>query len=151
MEFIAVVTFIGLLVSLGYRNAALSLLGDSITALNWSHKERFPSMNSKAAAIQYIQLMSDPGVNIVITDTQYINTLLNTHCDELSRNISSPLDLGYDSSVIYDINSNPTLSQWIKMMNPAHPIQLEFLQSHWTDSDILIQSLLSDTGGWNLR
>jgi hypothetical protein len=151
MEFIAVVTFIGLLVSLGYRNAALSLLGDSITALNWSHKERFPSMNSKAAAIQYIQLMSDPGVNIVITDTQYINTLLNTHCDELSRNISSPLDLGYDSSVIYDINSNPTLSQWIKMMNPANPIQLEFLQSHWTDSDILIQSLLSDTGGWNLR
>jgi hypothetical protein len=106
MEFIAVVACIGLLVSLGHRSVALSLLGDSITALNWSHKERFPSINSKSAAIQYIQLMSDPEVNIVISDSQYVNTKLNIHCDALSRNISTPFELGYDASVIYDINRN---------------------------------------------
>jgi len=60
MEFIAVVACIGLLVSLGHRDVAISLLGDSVTALNWSHKERFPSLNAKSAAIQYVQLMSDP-------------------------------------------------------------------------------------------
>ena len=94
--------------------------------------------------------MSDPEVNIVISDSQYINTKLNIHCDALSRNISTPFELGYDASVIYDINLNVSLSRWINMMDPTHPIPLEHLHLHWAESDHLIQSLLANSGGWNL-
>ena len=148
MEFLTVVACVGLLVSLGYRRVALSLLGDSRTALHWSHRERFPSAFGKPASVQYMQLMSHPGVELVISDTEYLNTLLNVHCDLMSRGKATPSSLGYGSAVIYDLGRNLSLSQWIDLMDPAAPFKLSGLQSHWAKSDTLLQVLLSNTGGW---
>jgi len=148
MEFIATVTIMGVLVSLGIKSVALTLLGDSRTSLHWSFKQRFPSSLCKAAAIQFMQLMAHPEVDIVISDTEYINTLLNTHSDLMSRQIASPLSLGYDKAVIYDLSSNPTLAQWVDMMDPSIPFPLSGLHSHWSCADSLLQVLLTSKGGW---
>jgi len=142
------VVIMGLLVSIGHRCVSLSLLGDSRTALHWSYKQRFPSTLCKSAAIQYMQLMAHPDVDMVIADIEYLNTLLNTHCDLMSRGQATPSSLGYESAVIYDLSSNPTLAQWIDMMDPSTPFSLSSLQSHWSRADSLLQILLSSKGGW---
>jgi len=147
MEFISIVVDMSTLVSLGFRDLSLSLLGDSINALTWSFKEKFSSIYAKKAAILYMQLMSHQEVKLVVSETLYINTLHNVNCDKMSRG-ASPLSLGYPQSIILDITSNPALQRWVDKMDPSKVFDLIHLHDLWSGSDSLLQVLLQSNGGW---
>jgi hypothetical protein len=147
MEFISIVTTMASLISLGYRDLSLSLLGDSVSALTWSYKEKFSSTQARKAAILYMQLMSRPEVKLVVSEIRYVNTIYNVHCDAMSRG-ATPLSLGYNQSIILDIRSNPALRRWIDRMDPSEVFELTHLHSLWNESDQLLQTLLQPNGGW---
>ena len=92
--------------------------------------------------------MSRPEVKLVVSETRYINTTHNVHCDAMSRG-ASPLSLGYHQSVILDLKSNPVLQRWIDKMDPSETFELVTLNTLWTESDGYLQSLLQPDGGWN--
>ena len=148
MEFIGANCGLALMVSLGYHKAAFVLQGDSVVALNWTKRQHFPAGACQAGAIQYIHLSTSEGIDLVVAASDQIDTKHNDRSDGLSRG-KTPQQIGAPPAACLDINNNPTLREWVFMMNPKTPINLnDDLHLRWEHAGRLMATLMSPTGGW---
>lgn len=85
-EFIAVVFAIACLKERGIQHTGLALRGDSVTALTWSSSERFKSRFAKPAALVFLLLCLEEGIEVSMTE--HLCAEHNSTCDGLSRSDS---------------------------------------------------------------
>ena len=85
-EFIAVVFALACLKERGISNTGLVLRGDSATALVWSSTEKFKTLFARPAALVFLLLCLEEGLEISLTE--HICAQRNTICDDLSRSVS---------------------------------------------------------------
>lgn len=85
-EFIAVVFAVTCLRERGISNVGLALRGDSATALAWSSTGKFKSLFAKPAALVFLLLCLEDGLDISLSE--HICAARNDICDGLSRSAS---------------------------------------------------------------
>jgi hypothetical protein len=147
MEFIAVVSVIALLVSLGYRNISIVLEGDNTTALDWAETQNFAGTFSTASSLAYITLCQTSG--IVVESVKHIaGTLMDHRSDKLSRG-RDPAEFGYPEDKIRRLGDNPALLELVAIMDPTRPQDIAGeLDSLWRRVRDLTAVLMQKGGGW---
>ena len=146
VEFVAIVTSLLLVTSLGLGKEGVIIQGDSTTALSWTAKEKFRAGRSTGAAICYMQLQQGSG-EVPISGTDHIAGAINPS-DPLSRGVH-PSKLGYPPWVILNLRDNPSLHELINGMDPTISLNLQSdLGARWKHNQEMLDILQSDNGGW---
>jgi len=146
VEFVAIVTSLLLVTSLGLGKEGVIIQSDSTTALSWTAKEKFRAGRSTGAAICYMQLQQGSG-EVPISGTDHIAGAINPS-DPLSRGVH-PLVLGYSPEVIFNLRDNPSLHKLINEMDPTISLNLQSdLGARWKNNQEMLDILQSDNGGW---
>jgi hypothetical protein len=147
MEFIAVVTVIALLVSMGYRDISIVLEGDNTTALDWANTQNFAGMFSTASSLAYITLCQSSG--IVVESIKHIaGTLMDHRSDKLSRG-KDPASFGYPEAKIRRLANNPALMELVALMDPTRPHDIAHeLDELWRKVRDITAVLMQEGGGW---
>jgi hypothetical protein len=88
MEFIGMVYGVAVAILSGARNVALSIHGDSLSALCWINEKKFRSPKIRKAATAMVAMSIEFGVQVV--EVVHVPGIKNVDCDRLSRG-SAPL------------------------------------------------------------
>ena len=125
MEFVAVI--LGLL--LAWRTQLTTfhydLHGDNMSSLAWARSDRVNSLLARRANIIFTTISIN--LNAQLADTEHIPGSMNVVFDGLSRNVS-PEQLGLDPLLLYTIEADPAVNEFIQLCNPA--LQLTDMSSH---------------------
>lgn len=142
-EFIAVVFAIACLSERGIQHTGLALRGDSSTALAWCITERFRTVFAKPAALVFLLLCLEEGLDVSMTE--HISAEHNTVCDGLSRAASvseTCKHIGVCSSavtatltgrvmtIVSSCNSDVELEDFDKVVNFWKRVNEEVSHSH---------------------
>ena len=132
VEFIAIIIGMAMLSMFGVSNTGLILAGDNISSLAWTGNDNFTNGYSSQAAIVYCQLLLRSKLRI--NETIHIPGEYNLICDLLSRG-SQPVELGYNTLQIVDINDYPPLISCLRLCSPLRPIydNLDCFTNFWNE------------------
>ena len=134
MEFLAVAIGFLVLVTMGWRDVPVMIIGDSVASETWCIKENFRSTVSRRASLLYMLI----GVrfNIWVQEVQFIEGVRNVIPDRLSRRDSGQtaealvMDLGFDEKRVW--KPDERTEGLISMCNPTIPLRRESdLQDFW--------------------
>lgn len=103
----------------GIRHIRLALKGDSTTALAWGATGRFSGdlVTRTAVVLTILSVQFD----YVIVDAQHIPGEENLVCDALSRNTTTPVELGYSpSEIISNLSGTPSM-ELLHLCDPTLP------------------------------
>lgn len=103
----------------GIRHTRLALKGDSITALAWGTSGRFSGdLCTRTAVVLTILAVQ---FDYMIVDAQHIPGEENLVCDALSRNTTTPQELGYSpSETISNLPISPSM-ELLHLCDPTLP------------------------------
>ena len=115
MEFIAIVTGLGILAREGIHNAWIRLRGDSTSSLSWAKKESFKSGPSESAALAFLVLGRYR--QLFIEDGDHLKGILNVKCDKLSRGVKVE-EMGFPPLVTRRVVEGENLHKFLTLCDP---------------------------------
>ena len=130
------------LASLGVRHARIQLKGDSLTSLSWSKSGRFVGNLCTRTAI--ILMVTCVLYDYTIVDAIHVPGDQNVTCDNLSRMVTSPADLGYPPLQILDCIPGSPLGDCLHLCDPTVPspfLSEEGFTTFWTMARTSISQL----------
>jgi hypothetical protein len=112
-EFIAIV--LGVVFS-------LRLIGDSVSALTWSHAERWKGNLCRRAAV--IFLLFGVAFDIHVEEDEHVAGKINTVCDDPSRGVS-PEEVGVPNHRAIDLERHAITARLIELCDPRITLNSE--------------------------
>lgn len=103
----------------GVRHTRLALRGDSTSALAWGATGRFSGdlVTRTAVVLTVLSVQFD----YTIVDAQHIPGVENLVCDALSRDTTTPLELGYSPSEIISNHPDSPFMELLHLCDPTLP------------------------------
>ena len=122
-EFIAVVLSLRVLRTIFPDVTAISLRGDSVSALTWASKGQFRGDLVTNASILYTLILIVTGIEIVGEPVDFhLKGEDNWRCDGLSRG-KVMSDIGMNHVAFMDLNKDPLSLELLSLCDPAAPIE----------------------------
>lgn len=117
VEFIAVVFGLLALASVGVRDVAVRLRGDSMSALTWALRRSYKSPLARGAATVYTMLGLH--YNISVRESIHIPGVSNVDCDSLSRFYTTPGALGFTPEDVLFPDGCPIVVAFLEFVDPC--------------------------------
>jgi hypothetical protein len=121
-EFIAIVLGVVSIARTGRSGVSLRLIGDSVSALKWSHAESWKGHLCRRAAV--IFLLFGVAFDIHVEEDEHVAGKINTICDDLSRGVS-PEEVGVPSHRVIDLEGHAITARLIELCDPRITLNSE--------------------------
>jgi len=117
-EYLGVTVSIALAIRLGYAGCGLRIVGDSVTALQWTAEGTYVAGFHDRAAVVQATLRSD--AEVCITKRDWLSGENNSFCDNLSRRYDpsfsdADVSASVDSSLLCTLESDPWISSLLHL------------------------------------
>jgi hypothetical protein len=121
-EFIAIVLGVVSIARTGRSGVSLRLIGDSVSALKWSHCERWKGHLCRRAAV--IFLLFGVAFDIHVEEDEHVAGKTNTICDDLSRGVS-PEEVGIPHQRVIDLEGHAITARLMESCDPRITLNSE--------------------------
>jgi hypothetical protein len=121
-EFIAIVLGVVSIARTGRSGVSLRLIGDSVSALKWSHYERWRGHLCRRAAMVF--LLFGVAFDIHVEEDEHVAGKVNTICDDLSRGVS-PEKVGVPVHRVIDLEGHAITARLIELCDPRITLDSE--------------------------
>jgi hypothetical protein len=120
----------------GYRDFSLAVMGDNMAALSWVRKGRARGSLGRNATLVFARIAIE--INVTFTETEHLAGLLNTTCDDLSRErqVSLPAQLRLP------LDSDPLVQRALALSDPTFDsTTMAGMRSIWVEAGVLARDV----------
>jgi hypothetical protein len=134
-KFLAVVLGLLLAMSIGIRNTAGVLWGDSVSSLTWATKDRVASIIARRANIAFT--LAAVRADITVDSTVHVPGKRNVVWDGLTRR-KTPAEVGLPPKLGIYFDSSHPISKIIALCDPLAPLESSTQHAHLSQQFIVL-------------